>query len=1058
MVHTYISNFAQSILRATSLAATTTLIILFLSAHGFSQTASATILGRVTDHTGAVISGVEVEVRNVETNIVARSTTNGDGFYTLQSLRPGRYVMSIQKPGFKSVSLTNIDLNVQDNLVRNFAMQIGAVSESITVTADSGRINSTDGSVSTVIDQRFIENTPLNGRSFNALLQLTPGVIIAKANSGQSGQFSIGGQRTDANNFTVDGVSANFGVASGQNLGESGTGGAQALSAVGGTSSLVSVDALQEFRIETSSFAPEFGRTPGGQVILSTRSGTNDLHGEIFNYFRNDVMDANNWFNDAAIPAIKKPAERHNDFGGIVGGPIIKNRTFFFFSYEGARLRLPNSAVVQVPFLDNNKCFAAPAIAPFLNAFPKPNGTFSNTTCTGQFTGSWSDTSTLNASSLRVDHTINPRVSVFGRYNYAPSKIQQRQANLSLSDLQVSDVDTQTLTVGINMLLSDRISNILRANYSTQKSDSFFKMDSLGGAIPVDPSLLLGNLTVSQNAGFFFTFDTAPYVVGPSGKNQTQQWNFTDALTFTSGLHQLKFGVDYRTILLDANALAHQFDTNIASNEVFFFASSVPGLLSSKSADFVSANATLPSKISTRSISLYSQDTWNATRRLTLTYGLRWEWNPAPSPRGDTKLPAWSNTSNPEAIALAPFGTSMWSTTYTNFAPRVGFAYSLNEKRDFVLRAGSGIFYDTGAGSSAQSAFNFTNSAFKFTSNSVPLPVGDPTPFLAAFSVQPPFPDGIQGFTRNLHLPRSYQWNIALEKAFGGRQVLSATYVGQAGRSLIRQGALPQPNTNFQPGSSFILTGNDARSNYDALQVQFRRPLLSHLQALLNYTWSHSLDNASNDVIAGLSGTIISTQTDYASSDFDVRHSFSGAFTYDLPSVSNSKAFELLTRGWSLESAIFARSGFPFNAFAPRTVSPVSGSVSTRPDRLPGQPSWIPNPTAPGGKSLNPDAFAIPLAVRQGTEGRNDIAGFGLTQVDMSIARKFAATERFNVQFRADAFNLLNHPNFTNPAGTLPGTTFFKSQFMLNQGLGGLNPLFQEGGPRSLQLSLKLSF
>src|SRR6185437_5545285 len=403
---------------------------------------------------------------------------------------------------------------------------------------------------------------------------------------------------------------------------------------------------------------------------------------------------------------------------------------------------------------------------------------------------------------------------------------------------------------------------------------------------------LLPNLPISQNAVFFDTFDTAPYIVGPSGRSQTRQLNFTDDLAITSGVHQFKFGADYRAIFLNINAVGSQLDTNVVSNEVFYFALSVPSLLSSGSASFLSATTKLPAKIVTQSTSLYAQDTWNVVPRITLTYGLRWELDPAPSPRGETRLPSWENTNNPAAIALAPFGTPMWATTYHNIAPRLGVVYSLNSKRDFVFRAGGGVFYDTGAGGSAQLALNFTNTAFKFTPTSVPLPLADPTPFLPTFSIQPPFAGG-QGVTPDLRLPRSYQWNVALEKSFGA-QVLTATYVGQAGRNLLRQEAFALSNVNFQPGTDFLLTVNDARSNYNALQIQFRRPLSSHLQALLNYTWAHSLDNASNDVVAGLSNTVISAATDYASSDFDVRHSFSGAFAYAVPSAIKSGPLSLL--------------------------------------------------------------------------------------------------------------------------------------------------------------------
>ena len=281
--------------------------------------------------------------------------------------------------------------------------------------------------------------------------------------------------------------------------------------------------------------------------------------------------------------------------------------------------------------------------------------------------------------------------------------------------------------------------------------------------------------------------------------------------------------------------------------------------------------------------------------------------------------------------------------------------------------------------------------------------------------------------------------------------------VSRAGRarSVTRRG-IYQPNPNFS--GLLYITRNNAFSNYNALQVQYRRPLAKSVQALLNYSYSHSLDNASNDVVAGLSNTVISAASDYASSDFDARHSFSGAVTWQIPSTNRDAILSAITRNWSLATIVVARSGFPFNAHVYLGASVLTEQY-TRPDLVPGQPLWVPTNGAPAGKTLNPNAFVIPSTVRQGTEGRNDIPGFGLTQADLSLGREFSVGERIHLQFRADAFNALNHPNFTNPVGYIQfGPLYYQSTSMLNQGLGGLNPLFQSGGPRSLQLSLKLIF
>ena len=1047
-----------------------TLVLFIDTAPG--QSANGTVSGIVLDPSGGVIAGADVLIINDATAVQYSGKTNSEGYYVVPNIPPGTYRIQVSNSGFKTIIKPDIVIHVEDALAINFTLPIGAASEIVTVEGGAPIVNTENASVGTVIDRNFVESLPLNGRSFNTLLQLTPGVVIAPISSGfEHGQFSIAGQRTDANSFSVDGVSANFGTASTGSVGQSGTGTAQAFSALGGTSSLVSVDALQEFRIETSSFAPEFGRSPGGQVILTTRSGTNEFHGTMFDYFRNTAMDANNWFNDDASPQIPKAPEHHNDFGAVLGGPIWKDKTFFFVSYEGARLDVPSTLEIQVPYFGSAvpSCSPSAAIAPFLEAYPKPNGSVSSATCTGQFTGSFANKATLDAGSLRIDHTFNGRFSIFGRYNDAPSQLANRAG--SLSEIATTITNTQTVTVSVNMTLSSRLFNALRGNYSTQNAGVSYALDSFGGATAPDPSAFFGSLPPGQTDAFFLPFDgTAQYVLGTNANNRTKQLNFVDDLSFTMGAHQLKFGADYRAIFLDNDTFKNQFTYAFLS---------VQNLISTGQVFAFVAQALRPARVLSQSTSLYAQDSWKASRRLVLTYGVRWELAPAPEGLGSTMLASWLNVNNPSAITLAPAGTSLWHTTYGNFAPRFGLAYSIDAAGSMVLRAGAGVFYDLGVGTSADLAGYFPNQGEQFY-YSQSIPVVNIASFVPAISAMPPYPvSDTNGFDPNLKLPRSYQWNVALEKSFGGRQVISATYVGQAGRDLLRQEALYQPNANFQ--GAFGLDVNGARSNYNALQLQYRRPLSTRVQALLNYTYSHSLDNASNDLIAGLSNTVISAANDYASSDFDVRQSFSGALTFAVPSVKRSGALAQLTRDWSVDTVVVARSGFPINPYlsAPSSL----GASFIRPDLVPGQPFYVygakcaqvfgpvsqgGNGTlqagqgCPGGMGLNPAAFnsVSPVAEnRQGTLGRNSIPGFGLTQVDFSIGRKFSITERLNLQFRADAFNLFNHPNFTNPGGYLSGgPSELLSRETLNTGLGGLNPIFQEGGPRSLQLSLRLAF
>lgn len=1032
------------------------------------QSTNAAVTGQVTDPLKAVIVQAKVTAINNNTNVRYEGTTNQTGSYLIPSVPPGDYRIEVEKTGFKTIVKPDVILHVQDTIELNFEMAVGSTSETVTVTGGTPLINTESAAVSTVIDRNFVANLPLNGRSFNTLLQLTPGVAIVPPNGFSSGQFSIAGQRTDANNFTIDGVSANFGISAivTSALGNSGTGGTQAFSAVGGTSSLVSVEALQEFRVETSSVATEFGRSAGGQVILTTRSGTNDFHGGVYEYFRNEVLDANDWFTNRAGKA--RAPERHNDFGGYFGGRIWKDKTFFFLSYEGARLRLPSSSVSIVPSEWARTVKAAPAIAPILNAYPIPDDkTVMPGLYTAPFTDAHSNQATLDAGSIRIDHTLNGRFSVFGRYSEAPSEFVARTNSQSNPTV----INTRTLTAGMNMLLSNRLSNSFRANFSQQNSQLVSAVDSFGGAAPPDPSLFIGSLPAATSRVTFLPLaGAATYTFGPQAINRTRQLNFIDDLSTVTGKHRLKFGVDFRAIFL--NSVPPQ-------NTFTFISPSVQSFVDSAKVLLLSAATRQPSRILTKATSLYAQDTYQPSSRLTLTYGVRWEVNPPPSGRGTTQLASWTGVNDPATIALAPFGTPLWNTTYGNFAPRLGVAYRLTKKGDWVFRAGAGLFYDLGTGAVASVAGNFPNAVGK-SSFFVALPVSNISPFLPIVSTNPPFPPAA-GFDPNLSLPRSLQWNVALEKSFAERQSISVTYVAQAGRDLLRQEMFVQPNLSFQ--SAFNLTVNNARSNYDALQIQYRRTLVSRLQALLNYSWSHSLDNASDDSLAGFTNAVISGANDYASSSFDVRHSFSGALSYTIPSAVKTGIVSHLTKNWFIDSVIVARTGFPFNASI--GIVTVAGTSTLRADRLPGQPVFLygdqcaqafgpisqggngvlqSGQTCPGGKGVNPNAFSTHPTTRQGTEGRNDIPGFGLTQVDVSLGRKFPITEHVNLQFRADAFNLFNHPNFSNPGSNPPSASTFLSGGLLNLALAGsgsntgLNSLFQEGGPRSLQLSLKLSF
>jgi len=457
------------------------LLLVFSSSGLRAQSTNGSLSGRIADPSKAVIADAKISAINTATNFRYDTSTNSSGEYYLTNLPPGLYRLEIEKPGFKKLIKPDVTLHVQDAMELNFALTLGSTSETITVESGAPLLTTESAAVGTVVDRQFIENLPLNGRSFQSLITLTPGVVLTKANELEAGQFSVNGQRPDANYFNVDGVSANIAAVADTVLGQVAGGTLPATTVVGGLNNLVSIDALQEFRVLTSTYAAEFGRTPGAQVLIVTRSGTNAFHGTAFDYFRNAVLDANDWFANAK--GLPKPDEKQNDFGGVFGGPILRNRTFFFFSYEGLRLRQPVTSITQVPSVASRTSALLPAsIRPFLNAFPLPNGA-DTTNGLALFSASYSNPTSLDATSIRIDEKVGDKLTIFGRYNYAPSSLTTRGPfGGALSGIGHVNLKTQTLTIGATTTISPSMVDDLRFNWSRNDTTNRQLLDNFGGA------------------------------------------------------------------------------------------------------------------------------------------------------------------------------------------------------------------------------------------------------------------------------------------------------------------------------------------------------------------------------------------------------------------------------------------------------------------------------------------------------------------------------------------------------------------------------------------------
>src|SRR6267154_1874511 len=1024
-----------------------------------AQSTNGSIAGRVTDPSKAVIMDAKVAGINTGTNVRYEGATNGSGEYYLTNLLPASYRIEIEKAGFQKLIKQDVILHVQDALAINFEMTVGSASESITVEAGAPVVNTQSAAVSTVIDRTFVDNLPLNGRSFQTLIMLTPGVVVTATAFDDQGQFSVNGQRADANYFTVDGVSANFGVTGYFPLVQAAGGALPAFSAAGGTNSLVSVDAMQEFRIQTSSFAPEFGRTPGGQISVVTRSGTNSFHGTLFEYFRNSVLDANDWF--ANYNHLPKPQDQQNDFGGVVGGPIFKDKTFFFFSYEGLRLRQPSTQETVVPDAASRQ--QAPAgMQPYLNAFPVQNGPELGAGL-AQFNAGYSDPSMLNAYAIRVDHVINSKFSLFGRYNYSPSSLDLRgfipPPYTVLSTTELLSSSEQTLTVGLTDLIKPGISNEVRANYGNDRVSTKLVSDNFGGAVPLpDTDLFPSGFSSANGAFLMFIPGAGEYGQGKLATDEQRQVNLIDNLSLTQASHQLKFGVDYRWLSPFSNPFSYR------QYAQFSGMTTTPGGALSGTAQIAESSAYQGDALLSQNFSFYGQDTWKISPKLTLTYGLRWDINPPLKGKNLANDPfTIEGLNDPATMTLAPRGTPLYQTTYGNVAPRLGLAYQLVQKPnwDTVLRGGFGIFYDLGSGSLGGVSSYFPYSANKIIA-SAPFPLSPQNAAPPALTVNPPV-GTINVADPHLKLPRSYQWNVSLEQSMGSSQSLSLTYIGAIGRDLLRVTDLFHPNPNFQ----FVgVTDNSATSDYQALQLKFQRRLSRGLQGLASYTFSHSIDNASTDAFANYLNTpaaLGNPNIDRSDSDFDIRHSLTAGVTYDLPAPGSQKVVHAMLSDWSVDTFVMARSAPPVDIVGAQIF--VAGvTFYPRPNVNPGVPLVLYGPQYPGGKIFNKAAFTPALAGQQGNFGRNVLRGFGAWQADLALQRQFHVTERFGLRFRTEFFNIFNHPNFGSPTNTLRSALFGKSTQTLASSLGsggangGFNPLYQIGGPRSIQMALRLQF
>lgn len=1057
--------------------------LILLAPQGRAQ--SASLAGRVVDPSGAAVSGAGVQAKPSFSGSGASGRTGADGTYNFPALLPGDYEVEVSAQGFKT-AVKRVRVSTAGRLREDFVLEVGERSDRVEVAGRLELVERETAAVSTVFDGDFVHNMPLNGRTFQTLLELTPGVTIAPSSAANPGQFTINGQRTNANIFLVDGVSANFVASPIATYAQQASGALPAFNLQGGTNSLVSLEELQEFRVQTSSYSAEFGRSPGGQIQMTTRSGTNELRGSVYHYFRNERLDANDWFaNEAGRP---RPPLRHNNFGGAVGGPVFvpkfydgRNRTFFFANYEGLRLLQPQPTAPNliVPS-EVARAQATGAIGEVLRAFPLPNtpllpGDVQDPRL-GRYTYTYSNPNEFNKISGRLDQAISERLVAFFRFSDSPSSERSR---VFANQFNRFRIDNRSFTGGKIWSISPRVVSDLRMNYARSRGRFQFEAEAIDGAILPRQELIFPDNLPAERTSVSLQLVNFPNTLsltqGRSIGNSQRQFQLLETLSVVAGAHTLKFGFDWRLLMpiTEFRELGVSYNFTTRPNSI-----GILDLLETGQVN-VSVQALAPvADFRLHNWSAFVDDTWRWTPQLTVTLGARWEVNPPPS--GDTLPYTLADPNQLLTTDLAPPGTRMYRTRWGNVAPRAGLAWSPRGRRDLVLRAGAGLFYDLGNGATlgGYTGFPFNSTA---ALTRVPWPVDPARIAPAPFNAAPPYNATFRVTTRDLELPATWHWNFSAEKEVGRDQSITVGYVGSRGFRLLRNDLLrnrasaasplnPVINPNlFHPNATVFLNRNAGDSNYHSLQVSFQRRMSRGLQWMSAYTWSKSIDNASDEVtgllpVAGIVGVPYNLRQERGVSDFDVPHSLAAAVSWELPKPAAGMR-RALFGNWVMDAVGRIRSGLPFSVIT-QAIDDLNFGSTRRVDYRGGE-SWLEDPTVPGGRRLNAASFALPAPGAQGSLGRNALRGFAVRQLDVSLRRLFPLADRRQVELRGELFNVTNTPNFGTPVSSfvVPASPFFGvarttfGRFLGGGGTsGGLNPLYQMGGPRSVQLSLRLVF